>query len=403
MNMRSRAPNGAGPHSPVDPFARQAAASAPANQHSVSNNAWDDYSATHGAHAYGEPFTHDSNPLESALRASEHPHIPRSGQSTTSANANDAGRQSHAPGFDPFAQHFAAHGGPGQPFHPDAYTHASGMPPEDDSVSPVHVALIVLILLAGLAIGIWRSWWVDEKLETVAAKNPVAAGAPSVAALDDASSLQSSIDRAYIPPALLPEEHRAAESSKKDNAAGLAIDPGPASKASASAAVPQTSLTPEVPPKSSEEASSKALTKQAGSENAPNPLDPSPEQADSKSDKKRKPAKAASSQKLTSSTKKERIKEIDRVRTQAFSETSKDRVGERKSRPPESSIGPQSQRRSSHRASKVAQTLVTKSQYARCERIDHIIRREKCKWELCNNQWGKGACPSFKHDRPFLF
>lgn len=32
---------------------------------------------------------------------------------------------------------------------------------------------------------------------------------------------------------------------------------------------------------------------------------------------------------------------------------------------------------------------------AKCERISNLFRREKCKWDLCSNRWGKHGCPSY--------
>ncbi|GAB3549227.1 hypothetical protein GCM10027343_30630 [Noviherbaspirillum agri] len=32
---------------------------------------------------------------------------------------------------------------------------------------------------------------------------------------------------------------------------------------------------------------------------------------------------------------------------------------------------------------------------AKCERIPNLFRREKCKWDLCGNRWGKHGCPSY--------
>jgi hypothetical protein len=191
------------------------------------------------------------------------------------------------------------------------------------------------------------------------------------------------------------------DAKELDNGATFASAPAPVSE-------PKTPAPAEIKPATSAKTAGDTSPPQEPSKasadtvEAPAASSP-PEKSSAVQEKKRNSGRTASSQKLASTSKKERIKEIDRVRTQAFSETSKDRVGERKSTAPDSAIGPQSRGRSTLRTSKVAQSGVTSSQYARCERIDHIIRREKCKWDLCNNKWGKGACPSFKHERPFLF
>ncbi len=393
MNTRSRAQNRAD-HSPsFNSFGQRAESFTSAQEHSSSNNDQNAHSAFRTNHAYGDT-------LENLLRSSAQTNGPQS--DCTSAHGVQASWPPHVSGLDPSAQHFAGYGGPTQPISPENYAHGPGMPQEEDPVSPLHVGLIVMILLAGLAIGIWRTWMVDEKLETSSAKKPIAAAGPSVAAVNDASSLQSSIDRAYIPPALRPEDGQEGQMSNNSQIGALAIDPGPVNAPSSPSTAPKASLNAEHASKSAQEVTSASSPKIAAMESAPKMMDSRPARSEARKEEARKSGKTGSSQKVASSTRKERLKEIDRVRTQAFSETSKDRVGERKSKP-ESQIGPQSQRRSDVRTSKVVQNLVTSSQYARCERIDHIIRREKCKWELCNNKWGKGACPSFKHDRPFLF
>jgi hypothetical protein len=38
------------------------------------------------------------------------------------------------------------------------------------------------------------------------------------------------------------------------------------------------------------------------------------------------------------------------------------------------------------------------TQYARCERVRGLLRREKCKWDVCNGKWGKQGCPAYQHN-----
>lgn len=302
---------------------------------------------------------------------------------------------------DPFTGHYSR-----------GYAPGAGIPPEDAPVSPLHITLIVTILLAGLALGIGRAWWIDDKLEAAAAKSPAVAASSSRSTGDvPMPSIQSSIDRAYIPPMLNAEsDTQKQERQKEEKLAGLAIDPGPVKKESDPPAAPQAHTKTDSPPLLAQPVPPPDLPKaidvrEKASDDEPAKVKAAPprrEASEVQQAKKRKSGKE-SSQKLASAGKKERISEIDRVRTQAFSETSRDRINEKKSALPDSRIGPQSERRSSFRTNKVARNTVTNSQYARCERINHIIRREQCKWELCNNKWGKGACPSFKHERPFLF
>jgi hypothetical protein len=309
-----------------------------------------------------------------------------------------ASSEMHGISPDPDAAYFTAYGPPEHRAHPAEYRSEAGSAREDGPISALHVGLIAMILLAGLAIGVGRAWWIDEKLEAVSTKTPAVASAVAPSPVEEQTpSIQSSMDRAYIPP-LLDSDRDARE---VDNAATSSVDSGAVSE-------PEIPIPAEIKSapaaKSDSESNPSQEPLKAGFDTGKiQAASPQPDKPGAVQAKKRKSESAASSKKLASAPKKERIKEIDRVRTQAFSETSKDRVGERKSAVPDSSIGPQSQRRNSPRTSKVVQNVVTSSQYSRCERIDHIFRREKCKWDLCNNKWGKGACPSFKHERPSVF
>lgn len=37
------------------------------------------------------------------------------------------------------------------------------------------------------------------------------------------------------------------------------------------------------------------------------------------------------------------------------------------------------------------------AQYARCTQQQGLLRRERCKWDVCGGKWGKQGCPSYKH------
>lgn len=38
------------------------------------------------------------------------------------------------------------------------------------------------------------------------------------------------------------------------------------------------------------------------------------------------------------------------------------------------------------------------AQYARCSQLQGFLRRERCKWEVCGDKWGKQGCPAYKHN-----
>lgn len=280
---------------------------------------------------------------------------------------------------------------PDQSAFPGGYGPGLGVPPEEAPVSPLHAAMIALILIAGLAIGVWRWWWIDDKLEAASAKNPAVTASASDPVLNESSSLQSSMDRAYIP--TLPDPER--DYAVAEKPASSPSEPNPLDAAPAlSSAIPandqrtaSTASDESKPPQDSAKASADP--------GEAKPLASLSPQSVPAQEKKPAARTGKSSPKVAATAKKQRLSEIDRVRTQAYSETSRDRVGNRKSTSSGSSVGPQSERRGAYRTSKVAQNTVSRAEFARCLRIDHIIRREQCKWSLCNNKWGTGACPSY--------
>ncbi|RJG01089.1 hypothetical protein D3878_05405 [Noviherbaspirillum sedimenti] len=36
-------------------------------------------------------------------------------------------------------------------------------------------------------------------------------------------------------------------------------------------------------------------------------------------------------------------------------------------------------------------------QYARCAQLNGLLRRERCKWDVCGEKWGKQGCPSYQY------
>jgi hypothetical protein len=81
-------------------------------------------------------------------------------------------------------------------------------------------------------------------------------------------------------------------------------------------------------------------------------------------------------------------KEIERIKQQAADELKKKTENQRlnaEARTDEASQRP----RPAKPASKLAML-------ARCERASNFIRREQCKWEVCNGMWGKNGCPSYE-------
>ncbi|WP_151447515.1 hypothetical protein [Lacisediminimonas profundi] len=87
-----------------------------------------------------------------------------------------------------------------------------------------------------------------------------------------------------------------------------------------------------------------------------------------------------------------RGEEIDRLKSQAFSESSRDRT--RRGPPPPSAPGASIKPVSTANAEGKSHAMVRR-ELARCEKLASLFGREWCKWQTCSNQWGTNGCPSF--------
>lgn len=38
------------------------------------------------------------------------------------------------------------------------------------------------------------------------------------------------------------------------------------------------------------------------------------------------------------------------------------------------------------------------TQYAKCDGVRGLLRREQCRWKACNGKWGKQGCPAYQHN-----
>ncbi|MDB5853325.1 MAG: hypothetical protein JWR22_1366 [Herminiimonas sp.] len=92
------------------------------------------------------------------------------------------------------------------------------------------------------------------------------------------------------------------------------------------------------------------------------------------------------------SPREERLNEMDRLQLQAFSETSRDRVGRA---PPPPRLSPEMQPQSARTPERPTRH-VARSAYAQCERLGSFLEREQCKWQVCDGRWGQNDCPSYK-------
>ena len=80
----------------------------------------------------------------------------------------------------------------------------------------------------------------------------------------------------------------------------------------------------------------------------------------------------------------DRSEEIDRLRTQAFSETRKDRVSRINGAPAKVPIS------------------ATRRAFNQCDRATNILRRELCRWHVCGGRWGRNGCPSYESKQASL-
>jgi len=94
-------------------------------------------------------------------------------------------------------------------------------------------------------------------------------------------------------------------------------------------------------------------------------------------------------------------REIERIRQQAEDELKK--KTEHGRGPGESRPGAKQGARDDDRAGNrvsartpISRVAATRTMLARCERSGNFIRREICRWQVCNGSWGKNGCPSYQ-------
>jgi hypothetical protein len=101
-------------------------------------------------------------------------------------------------------------------------------------------------------------------------------------------------------------------------------------------------------------------------------------------------------------SRKERTEEIDRLKTQAFSETRKDRLDRGKAAGKPSAraaqFDPQSAKPTSSKTKQLASTAGLRNQFMQCGHNGNFFSRERCKWRVCGGKWGRDGCPSYRRD-----
>lgn len=121
-----------------------------------------------------------------------------------------------------------------------------------------------------------------------------------------------------------------------------------------------------------------------------------------KSDASEKRPKPKENRTSNTTNKKERAAELDRLRAQAFAETSRDRI-ETIKRAHRSSgtigqAGRTAAKAAPERTASPIRKASTADQFNQCKRRSSFLEREKCKWRVCAGKWGQNGCPAYKHD-----
>lgn len=100
-----------------------------------------------------------------------------------------------------------------------------------------------------------------------------------------------------------------------------------------------------------------------------------------------------------------RSEEVSRLKAEAYSETRRDRLSRStpaKAAPKEENIKQKGAKRQPTALSgSVSSTKKTdlRRALARCKQEEGLFFQERCKWRLCNGQWGQYGCPSYGKDK----
>jgi hypothetical protein len=100
-----------------------------------------------------------------------------------------------------------------------------------------------------------------------------------------------------------------------------------------------------------------------------------------------------------------RSEEVSRLKAEAYSETRRNRLSRStpaKSAPKEEGIKQKGVRRQPTSLSgsvSPSQKADLRRALAKCKEEDGLFYQERCKWRLCNGQWGKHGCPSYGRNK----
>ncbi|MDB5839864.1 MAG: hypothetical protein JWQ23_1816 [Herminiimonas sp.] len=239
------------------------------------------------------------------------------------------------------------------------------------------------IVVAVTGLGFGTAWWLNEMSyrELVAARQaPAAMVAPAPAAQMEKPG--------YVPPAAPPKQVLAAAAAAAAvPAAGLAIADAerPETLAPRSALA---ALALENPPVAVA-APARAAPRAADAPAAVTASTPEATPAPMKNLKKPK-------KRYTELARKERTEEMERLQTQAFSETTRERIGAAPNR-----ASPLQRQSARQRPARVAQA--SRNALGQCQQLSNFFRREQCKWQVCDGRWGRNGCPAYARNDSAIF
>lgn len=275
-------------------------------------------------------------------------------------------------------------------------------------------ALVIGVFALGAVTGLGVTWWLKESAATMQPRPQPSAetarinGAANDPANESAASATSATGATGMNPDELPYDGLASRQAGGIDAS-QAMPPLPQLSIKAPAAATSTA-TGELP---NEGASGASGTTRGGSDEAISRSLKSPNKARRETAAAAEaPGKKASiaAQAQTDETKAAKVpqrrgpsqriakdKEIERIKRQADEELKKKTENRRQT--VETPARAKEKKLSMQAASASSSSIASggrQARLARCAQASNFIRREQCKWQVCNGMWGKEGCPSYE-------
>ena len=81
--------------------------------------------------------------------------------------------------------------------------------------------------------------------------------------------------------------------------------------------------------------------------------------------------------------------------TSRLADNTKKKTATAVARAPKKSPEPSTPLLAQNSVAPVGKSIGAQSEYAQCQELDSFLRREQCKWQVCNGKWGLDGCPSY--------